>query len=125
MPGLGSPYRGELIPATEVLPDGVPVSPLPPPPPASRWRRYKPWIAAVLSFLIPGFGQLYNRDYLRGIVWLIITPGFWIGSAGALGWPFHLISSYTAYQRAQRTAASAASSSQSRGTSFLRRRAAA
>jgi serine/threonine protein kinase len=65
-------------------------------------RRYAQWIAATLSFLAPGLGQLYNRDFLRGLVWLVITPGFWIGSAGLLGWPFHLVAAYTAYRRAGR-----------------------
>jgi serine/threonine protein kinase len=110
VPGLTWPHRGELIVATEALPRRVPVPPLPPPPPAPPRHLYKPWAAALLSFLIPGFGQIYNRDYLRGIFWLIITPGFWIGSAGAIGWPFHLISAYTAYQRAHRSPASAAMS---------------
>jgi TM2 domain-containing membrane protein YozV len=58
--------------------------------------------AAVLSLIIPGVGQIYNGDFLRGIVWLIITPGFWIGSGGTLGWICHLISAYTAYNRARR-----------------------
>jgi len=67
--------------------------------------RYKPWIGAVLSFLAPGLGQLYNRDFLRGIFWLVVTPGFWIGSGGLLGWPFHLVAAYTAYRRAGRARA--------------------
>ena len=65
-------------------------------------QRYKPGNAAVFSFLIPGVGQIYNGDFLRGLFWLIITPGFWIFTAGLFGWPFHLISAYTAYHRAQR-----------------------
>jgi len=63
--------------------------------------RYNPGLAAVLSLLIPGVGQIYNGDFLRGIFWLIITPGFWIGTAGLLGWPFHLIAAYTAHRRAK------------------------
>ena len=59
-----------------------------------------PGTAAVLSLVVPGVGQIYNGDFLRGIFWLIITPGFWIFSAGLFGWPFHLISAYTAYRRA-------------------------
>jgi serine/threonine-protein kinase len=74
---------------------------------AITWNpRYRPWIAALLSFLAPGFGQIYNREYVRGIFWLVITPGFWIGSAGLFGWPFHLIAAYTAYRRARVPAAS-------------------
>ena len=96
-----------------------------PPPltgPVRPKRSYKRWIAAALSFLAPGFGQIYNRDYLRGIVWLIITPGFWVGSAGLFGWPFHLMAAYTAYQRAQRSSTSPnVSPSGLPGRSFLRR----
>ena len=58
--------------------------------------------AAVLSLLIPGVGQIYNGKFLRGIFWLIVTPGLWIGSGGTLGWICHLISSYTAYRYAKR-----------------------
>lgn len=59
-----------------------------------------PGLAAVLSLIIPGVGQIYNGAFLRGIFWLIITPGFWIGSAGLLGWVCHLIAAYTAYSYA-------------------------
>ena len=65
-------------------------------------RRLKdPGIAAVLSLLIPGVGQFYNGDFWRGIFWLIVTPGFWIGSGGLLGWIAHVIAAVTAYRRAQ------------------------
>jgi TM2 domain-containing membrane protein YozV len=50
---------------------------------------------------VPGAGQIYNGAFLRGIFWLIITPGFWIFSAGLLGWPFHIVSAYTAYRYAK------------------------
>jgi len=59
-----------------------------------------PTISTVLSLLMPGVGQLYNGDILRGLFWLIITPGFWIGTGGTLGWICHIISPYTAYSRA-------------------------
>ena len=59
-----------------------------------------PGTAAVLSALIPGIGQFYNGDFLRGIFWLIVTPGLWIGSGGLLGWICHVIAAYTAYYRA-------------------------
>ena len=42
-----------------------------------------PGTAAVLSAILPGLGQFYNGDFLRGIFWLIITPGLWIGSGGS------------------------------------------
>ena len=59
-----------------------------------------PGLAAVLSVVIPGVGQIYNGDFLRGLFWLIVTPGMWIGTGGLLGWVCHLISAYTAYRRA-------------------------
>ena len=64
-------------------------------------QTHSPGVAAVLSLLIPGVGQIYNGDFLRGIFWLIITPGFWIGTAGLFGWPFHILSAITAYRRAR------------------------
>lgn len=62
-------------------------------------ERRNPGLAAALSVLIPGVGQIYNGDFLRGIFWLIVTPGLWIGSGGVLGWICHVIAAYTAYQR--------------------------
>jgi len=61
-----------------------------------------PGTAAVLSLIVPGVGQFYNGDFLRGILWLIVTPGLWIGSGGLLGWLCHVIAAITAYKRAQR-----------------------
>lgn len=57
--------------------------------------------AAALSLVLPGLGQFYNGDFLRGIFWLIITPGLWIGSGGFLGWVCHVIAAMTAYRRAE------------------------
>ena len=62
---------------------------------------HNPGVAAVLSLIVPGIGQIYNGDFLRGIFWLIVTPGFWITTGGLLGWVCHLISAYTAYRRAK------------------------
>ena len=59
-----------------------------------------PGVAAVLSVLIPGVGQIYNGDFLRGIFWLIVTPGMWIGTGGLFGWVCHVIAAYTAHRRA-------------------------
>ena len=58
-------------------------------------------LAAVLSVIIPGVGQLYNGRILTGILRLIITPGLWIGTGGTLGWICHIISAYTAYSYAR------------------------
>ena len=61
-----------------------------------------PGMAAVLSALIPGIGQIYNGDFIRAIFWLIVTPGLWIGSGGMLGWICHVIAAFTAYHRARK-----------------------
>jgi TM2 domain-containing membrane protein YozV len=60
-----------------------------------------PVLAGILSFVIPGVGQLYNGQILWGIFWLIITPGFWVGSGGTLGWICHIIAGYLAYSYAK------------------------
>jgi TM2 domain-containing membrane protein YozV len=62
----------------------------------------KPGTAAVLSFFIPGVGQIYNGAFLRGIFWLILTPGLWLGTAGWFGWICHLAAAYTAYSYAMK-----------------------
>jgi TM2 domain-containing membrane protein YozV len=61
-----------------------------------------PGTAAVLSAIVPGIGQFYNGDFIRGIFWLIVTPGLWIGSGGLLGWVCHVISAMTAHSRARK-----------------------
>lgn len=61
-----------------------------------------PGIAALLSFIAPGIGQIYNGQWLWGLFWLIITPGFWLGSGGFLGWVCHFISAMTAYNFAKK-----------------------
>ncbi|HKX31612.1 MAG TPA: DUF5683 domain-containing protein [Blastocatellia bacterium] len=60
--------------------------------------------AAIFSLIVPGIGQIYNGAIWRGIFWLIITPGFWIGTGGTLGWVCHFIAAYTAYSYAQKRA---------------------
>jgi TM2 domain-containing membrane protein YozV len=62
---------------------------------------HNPGLAAVLSLLIPGVGQIYNGDFLRGIFWLIVTPGLWLGTGGLLGWVCHVIAAFTAHSRAK------------------------
>jgi TM2 domain-containing membrane protein YozV len=63
-------------------------------------RPRNPGVASVLSLIIPGIGQFYNGDFLRGIFWLIVTPGFWIGTGGLFGWVCHVVAAITAYRRA-------------------------
>lgn len=73
-----------------------------PKPDQYRNPEHNPTISLLLSLIVPGIGQFYNRDILRGLFWLILTPGFWIGSGGTLGWVCHVIACYTAYTRAQK-----------------------
>ncbi len=64
-------------------------------------------LAAILSFIIPGVGQLYNGDILRGLGWLILAGIFdvtLVVFTGGLGGPaaliIHGLCCYTAYKRA-------------------------
>ena len=58
--------------------------------------------AAILSLILPGAGQIYNGTFWRGLFWLIITPGFWIGTGGLFGWVCHVAAAYTAHSYATR-----------------------
>ena len=60
-------------------------------------RAKDPGMAAVLSLVVPGVGQFYAGRWLWGIFWLIITPGFWIGSGGMLGWICHIAAAMQAH----------------------------
>jgi TM2 domain-containing membrane protein YozV len=60
-----------------------------------------PFLAGVLSLLVPGVGQLYNGRILAGVLWLLFTPGFWIGTGGTLGWVCHLVAAWCAYSYAK------------------------
>lgn len=61
-----------------------------------------PGLGAVFSLIVPGIGQIYARKYLWAIFWLIVTPGFWIGSGGLLGWICHLLAAWQAHRQAER-----------------------
>ena len=61
----------------------------------------EPVLAGLLSFLLPGLGQIYNGQLISGIIWLILTGVSWIGSAGTLGWIVHIICAYFAYTYAK------------------------
>lgn len=65
----------------------------------SNWS---PGTACVLSLIVPGIGQFYTGHFIWGIVWLILTPGFWIGTGGLLGWVCHVLAAVQAYRQAER-----------------------
>lgn len=60
-----------------------------------------PLIAGLLSFLIPGLGQIYNGQWLIAIIWFLLFGVSWIGSAGTLGWIAHILAAYFAYAYAK------------------------
>ena len=57
----------------------------------------QPGVGAVLSFILPGLGQLYAGRFLWGLFWFVITPGLWVGSGGFLGWLCHFASALQAH----------------------------
>jgi TM2 domain-containing membrane protein YozV len=60
-----------------------------------------PFIAGILSLIVPGLGQIYNGRILAGIVWLFLALFFWGWTGGLLGWVFHIIAPYCAYSYAK------------------------
>ena len=60
-----------------------------------------PFIAGILSLIIPGLGQLYNGRILAGILWFSFAMVFWPATGGLLGWIPHLVSAVCAYSYAK------------------------
>jgi TM2 domain-containing membrane protein YozV len=60
-----------------------------------------PFIAGLLSFIIPGLGQIYNGRILAGILWFIFAVVLWPASGGLLGWIPHLVAAVCAYSYAK------------------------
>ncbi|MFN7134480.1 MAG: hypothetical protein ACK4N5_20535 [Myxococcales bacterium] len=60
----------------------------------------KAGVAALLSFFVPGLGQLYNGALLRALIWFLLC---------GLTWPFagpftliaHAVCAYTAFSYAE------------------------
>lgn len=97
-PGLSEwTSAGSLLELSEIINTTIPPpfkSATPPPPPSKPveytttpqqqnvqinippqpYQKWSPGVAAVLSFFIPGVGQIYKGDILSGILWLIIVP---------------------------------------------------
>ena len=61
-----------------------------------------PTVAALLSLLVPGIGQIYTGHLGWALFFLILTPGFWIGTGGLLGWVFHIWAAVQAHGQAKR-----------------------
>lgn len=64
-----------------------------------------PGTAAVLSFLLPGLGQLYNGTVFRGIFWfffwLFLAPGSILVTGGLVGLVIRAVCAWTAYNYAK------------------------
>lgn len=64
-------------------------------------------VAAVLSFVIPGLGQMYNGHFIRAAFWLLIAfwwidnPMAWPFDAGFWQWMAHFVPALTAYHKAR------------------------
>jgi len=64
-------------------------------------RGPSPGIAAVLSVLIPGLGQVYNGQLLGGAVWFLATSlAYW--AILVPGFLVHAFCVYSAYRGAER-----------------------
>ncbi len=67
----------------------------------------RPGLAAVLSFVIPGLGQIYNGHFIRAAFWLLIAFGWmdnpmaWPFEAEFKHWVVHFLPAMTAYHKAR------------------------
>lgn len=67
----------------------------------------RPGLAAVLSFVIPGLGQIYNGHFIRAAFWLLIAFGWidnpmdWPMNAGFGLWLVHFLPAATAWHKAR------------------------
>lgn len=41
-----------------------------------KWKKHNPKVAMILSIVFAGFGQLYNRRYLKGTIFIIMELAF-------------------------------------------------
>ena len=57
----------------------------------------EPGLAAILGLISSGVGLVYNGRILLGLLWLVITPGLWIGTGGLPGGVCDIISAYMGY----------------------------
>lgn len=65
-----------------------------------------PGIALVLSFLIAGLGQLYNGEFAKGIIFIVLSFVFFVLMIFLIGIPLYIAlwiySMYDAYKGAER-----------------------
>lgn len=62
-----------------VVPEAPPAAAPPPGPRLAAGERRSAVLAAILSFIIPGLGQLYNGQFLKGLVFFLISLAAYCG----------------------------------------------
>ena len=65
-------------------------------------RTIDPVVAGGLSLLVPGIGHIYAGHVFWGILWLVLTGGSWLLTAGCLTVFVHAISAWHGYRLASR-----------------------
>lgn len=63
-------------------------------------RTVDPSVAAVLSLLVPGVGHIYAGHVFWGVLWLVLTGGSWLFTAGCFALFFHAMASWHAFKLA-------------------------
>jgi TM2 domain-containing membrane protein YozV len=69
----------------------------------------EPLFSLVLSFLLPGLGQIYNGQTNRGLIFIICTIASWLLTAACIGififlgiWVYAMYDAYTVAQQINR-----------------------
>ena len=82
-------------------------------PAAAMMQKKSAGVAVILSFFLPGLGQIYNGQIGKGIILIILSVVFWLLSSIVIGIPFYIIlwiyGMYNAYSTANKINAGAIS----------------
>ena len=82
-------------------------------PAAAMMQKKSAGVAVILSFFLPGLGQIYNGQIGKGIGMIILSVIFWLLSSIVIGIPFYIIlwiyGMYNAYSTANKINAGAIS----------------
>ena len=72
-------------------------------------QRKEPILSLILSFFIPGLGQIYNGDTNLGIILIIATVASWLLTLACVGffifiaiWAFAMYEAYTTAEKINR-----------------------
>ena len=80
-------------------------------PAAAVMQKKSAGVAVILSFFLPGLGQIYNGQIGKGIGMIILSVIFWLLSSILIGIPFYIIlwvyGMYNAYSTANKINAGA------------------